>query len=182
MKIITQKKIKDTFSNFLKKVNVFNTKDRGFSIIANENITKGELVCILGGHVISTEKENELTKTIDDNCLQISDDFAIGIKNIKDTEPACFINHSCNPNCGFKGQIFLVAMKKINKGEEITFDYSMVLSKSKNTAPYKMKCFCGSKNCRKIIDDNGWKDPKIQKKYRGYFQWYLEEKIKKLNK
>ena len=69
-------------------------------------------------------------------------------------------------------------MRNIKKNEQITFDYAMTLFKSKNGPNYKLKCFCGEKNCRKFITNNDWKLKKLQKKYKGYFQYYLEEKIK----
>ncbi len=92
------------------------------------------------------------------------------------------INHSCSPNAGFKGQIVLVAMHDIKKGEQITFDYATVLSKPRGVdKEYEFKCNCGSVECRKSITWNDWKNPVLQKKYDGYFQWYLGEKIKELS-
>lgn len=60
------------------------------------------------------------------------------------------------------------------------FDTSEWLSKPKGLkAEYQFSCLCGAKNCRKKITWHDWKNPKLQKKYQGYFQWYLEEKIKR---
>lgn len=45
--------------------------------------------------------------------------------NIK-KNPARFINHSCRPNCeadGPDGKIFILSLRKIKPGEEITYDY-----------------------------------------------------------
>jgi hypothetical protein len=36
-----------------------------------------------------------------------------------------FINHSCDPNVGFAGDIVLVAMRDIRQGEELTADYAL---------------------------------------------------------
>ncbi len=47
--------------------------------------------------------------------MQIEERFVMGVKSDKDTEDTDFFNHSCNPNCGFKGQIFLAAMRDIKK-------------------------------------------------------------------
>ena len=104
----------------------------------------------------------------------------IGILDKSELEEADYFNHSCSPNAGFKGQIFLVSMRNIEAGEEITFDYAMVLHSSSNTDPYKMICKCGAPNCRKIITDDDWMIPELQESYDGYFQWYLQEKINKL--
>lgn len=35
-------------------------------------------------------------------------------------EPADFVNHCCEPSCGIRGQILLVAMKDLEPGEQIT--------------------------------------------------------------
>jgi uncharacterized protein len=75
-----------------------------------------------------------------------------------------------------------VAMCDIDAGKEITFDYAMALHETVNGLPYILDCACGSSNCRKRVTDNDWKLPKIQKRYDGYFQWYLQEKIDKTRK
>lgn len=36
-----------------------------------------------------------------------------------------FINHSCEPNVGFAGNIVLVAMREIDAGEELATDYAL---------------------------------------------------------
>ena len=41
---------------------------------------------------------------------------------------AMFINHSCNPNCEteeIKGRVWIKAIRKIEPGEEITYDYCL---------------------------------------------------------
>jgi len=163
------------------------TNKYGMGVFVKKIIKKGELVAIIGGHVLTIENENALmnNEDVSDKWVEISESFSIG--PVKKSEipgmPHVYINHSCNPNCGFKGQIFIIAMRNIEIEEEITFDYGMIISSNpKSTGYFKMKCLCGSKNCRGIIDEEGWKNPILQKRYKGYFQWYLEEKIKKLNK
>jgi hypothetical protein len=113
---------------------------------------------------------------------QINENFVIGMRNEEDIQPADHVNHSCDPNCGFKGQIRLVTMRDISVGEEITFDYAMVLCATKeNGLQYEMNCRCGSKNCRKFVTADDWKSLDLQKKYHGYFQEYLTEKIQDLS-
>ncbi len=87
-----------------------------------------------------------------------------------------FYNHSCEPNSGFGGNIVCVAMRDIKAGEELTIDYCM-----ERTEPdYRMDCNCRNPNCRNTITGNDWKNPELQAKYSGYFQWYIEQKIKSL--
>jgi hypothetical protein len=83
--------------------------------------------------------------------LQIDEDFVInGLDNEypREIEDSFFFNHSCEPNAGIKGQIFLIAMRDIRKGEEVTFDYAMCLHETKEARQYRMKCRCESPNCR----------------------------------
>jgi len=47
-----------------------------------------------------------------------------------------FINHSCEPNVGFAGNVVLVAMRDIEAGEELTTDYAMFDDyEGRSTAP-----------------------------------------------
>jgi len=177
-------KNKNIFSWMSPSIEVKDTGKYGKGIFAKKDIKKDEILIVMGGYIFDIEAENHLNSFNEDKPIEISECFSFSPRNRSDMEkmPQHYINHSCNPNCGFKGQLFIVAMKKIKKGEEILFDYAMVIaSNPKSTSYFKMKCLCGSKNCRGIINEEGWKIPQLQKKYAGYFQWYLEEKIKKLN-
>ncbi len=55
-------------------------------------------------------------------------------------------NHSCAPNTAYKG-LDVVALKKINKFEELTLDYSNFLDDS--MMPFQ--CHCGAPQCRGLI-------------------------------
>jgi len=95
--------------------------------------------------------------------------------------PQHYVNHFCAPNAGFKGQIFMVAMRSILAGEEVTYDYAMVMhSNPESDTFFTMKCHCGQPNCRKIVTEDDWQIPELQHRYDGYFQWYLQEKINKI--
>lgn len=149
----------------------------GGGIFTQSKIKKGALVAVLGGHVYKISEEEKLPEEIRDNGIQITEDLALGIINGKEIEDAIYFNHSCEPNIGIKGQIFMIAMRDILKDEQVTFDYAMTLGGKEK---YTMTCLCETKNCRGKITNNDWKLPSLQKKYKGYFQWYIEEKIKKL--
>lgn len=170
---------KETLSWINKKLDLKEIAGCGYGVFSTKKIKKGETLAISGGHIIPATEEAKLSNKINDHGLQVSEEMVLGMKNEAELEYACFFNHSCDPNAGIKGQIFMVAMRDIERGEQITFDYAMTLHKVKGLPPYKMKCLCGSKICRGIVTDSDWKIPALQKKYAGYFQWYLEEKIKK---
>jgi SET domain-containing protein len=164
------------FSWMNPKLEVKKTDKYGKGVFAVKNIKKDELLAIFGGYILTLKEEEKLLGEFSDTGMQIHDNFVLTSKNSK--ENTDYFNHSCDPNSGFKGQIFLVAMRDIKKGEEITFDYAMVLCSNKDAKLYKIKCLCGRKNCRGFITEEDWKIPKLQKKYNGYFQYFLQNKIK----
>ena len=122
---------------------------------------------------------NNLPEQLREFPMQIEERFVLSPPmNVTEPEDADFFNHSCEPNCGFRGQIFLVAMRDIKNNEEITFDYAMVVSKPIGSDfQFEMECNCGSTNCRKKITRDDWKIAELQKKYAGYFSEYLQERI-----
>jgi len=84
-----------------------------------------------------------------------------------------YVNHCCNPNAGLSGQIALVAMRDIQPGEEICFDYAM-----SDTRPYdEFACDCGAPNCRRHVTGSDWQLPELQKRYAGYFAPHVQRKI-----
>ena len=90
------------------------------------------------------------------------------------------VNHSCSPNCGIKlnetGGHNFVAIKKIGKHEEITFDYAM---RNYSIDHFPHECMCSSSACRRKI--TGWKDLSEAKKneYKDFVAPYLFELDKK---
>jgi SET domain-containing protein len=65
-----------------------------------------------------------------------------------------YFNHSCEGNVGFNERGDFVARRKIEKGEELLYDYGLAESNPR----FRMECSCGSSNCRKIITGNDWRD------------------------
>ena len=82
------------------------------------------------------------------------------------------LNHSCDPNLGIQGQIVFVALRDIEKDEELTFDYAMTDDEN-----YEMECNCGSRQCRGTITGKDWMRKDLQNKYDGYFSWFTQRKI-----
>jgi len=73
---------------------------------------------------------------------------------------ARFINHSCDPNCEteiIRGHIWIIALRDIKKGEEISYNYNYEIEDYKDHA-----CQCGSNRCiGYILDEDQW--PKMRK-------------------
>ena len=103
------------------KLEAKHSKTHGKGIFAKEYIQKGERLAIFGGDVMHIDEISALPVECQNYPMQIEERFVLGSRTAV-VEDADLFNHSCNPNSGFKGQIFLVAMRDIKKDEEITFD------------------------------------------------------------
>jgi SET domain-containing protein len=165
------------------KLEVKKSETHGKGVFATSRITAGERVAIFGGDVMAIDEIDDLPSRLQKYPMQIEERFVLGRRGAVKPEPADFFNHSCDPNCGFKGQIFLEAMRSIRIGEEVTFDYGMVVSESVNSdVVFEMNCRCNAPNCRKVITENDWKLRVLQRRYEGFFSQYLQEKIEALRK
>jgi hypothetical protein len=71
------------------------------------------------------------------------------------------MNHSCDPTTSWSNSTTLVALRDIEAGEEITYDYST----SDITQVFEMKCECGSSRCRGTITNRDYLDPAWQDHY-----------------
>ncbi|MDD5145205.1 MAG: SET domain-containing protein [Candidatus Pacebacteria bacterium] len=150
-------------------------------VFARKPIKKGEILVVFGGLVVKEEEYAGLKKgkfkKAESYGLGIEDGFYLITDREGKLEKADYFNHSCNPNAGIKGQITLVAMKDIKSGEEVTFDYTTT-----ECNKYRFRCYCRTKNCRGTITGDDWQKPELQRKYKGYFSYYIQEKINKLKK
>ena len=157
------------------------TQKYGIGVFAKKSLPKGTLLMIFGGYVLTREEEEKLPSRIRDVAITIDRNMVMGITKTRQLSDTDFVNHSCDPNSGIKGQISLVAMRNIKKNEQISFDYGTVLYRAHGAPIYELPCMCESKNCRKKITQYDWKLPDLQKRYKGFFPYYIQEEIDKLN-
>jgi hypothetical protein len=144
---------------------------KGMGSFAAEPIAAGETIAAFGGYVVSPEQLAELSEDVQSRSIQI--DEALFLAPNVEPEPGDFVNHSCEPNCGIRGSIMVVAMRDIAVGEEITFDYAMC-----DSSPYdEFVCECGEPTCRRLITGGDWLLPELQQKYDGWFSSYLAVRI-----
>lgn len=65
---------------------------------------------------------------------------------------ARWINHSCAPNCEAReedGQVFIYALRDIKRGEELNYDYGLIVEERHTPAVKRAyECRCGSDDCR----------------------------------
>jgi len=166
------------YSSYLNPKSESRSFDRrvGCGVFARAMISRGEVICLWGGRIVA---ENELDPTLShfhQRILQI--DEGLYLETPERLEPSDCFNHSCDPNLGFTGQIGLIAMRDIEAGEELRFDYAMC-----DGSPYdEFVCHCGSPSCRGRVGGNDWKNPVLWQKYEGYFSPYLARRIAALRR
>lgn len=145
----------------------------GCGVFAGSLILKGEVVSLWGGRIVHQTGLDRSMPRFAQRVLQLDEDLYL--VTAEEPEPNDCFNHSCDPNLGFFGQIGLIAMRTIQPGEELTFDYAM-----SDGGPYdEFDCQCGSSNCRKKVTGNDWKLPELWSRYKGYFSPYLARRIEK---
>ena len=143
----SKKEGKRNFFSKNPKLIVKDTKKYGKGVFAEEDIKKESVIYVLGGKKMSP---NVFYRVVNSNKEDIDDPLQIGKRTYIDLDKfSRSFNHSCNPNAGIRKSSEMFALTNINKGEQITFDYSSTIAPTK----WKMKCKCGSKNCRKILGD-----------------------------
>lgn len=153
----------------------------GKGVFAQKPISKGEIISIWGGCIVDKKKLCQMArknfKDIWDYATPVAEGYFLVSEHKKRLlEDDDYFNHSCQPNAGIKGHILMVAMRDIKAGEEITYDYAMTDAGFR----YRFRCCCGKESCRKIITSEDWKNPFLQKRYKGYFSWFVQEKINRL--
>eukprot|EP01114_Cavostelium_apophysatum_P014069 TRINITY_DN3550_c0_g1_i1.p1 TRINITY_DN3550_c0_g1~~TRINITY_DN3550_c0_g1_i1.p1 ORF type:complete len:247 (-),score=16.60 TRINITY_DN3550_c0_g1_i1:5-745(-) len=154
----------------------------GAGLFAIRPICKDELLVGWAGKVVHVteiiameESERTYILQIDEELFQVPpwEDY---------NEAADFVNHSCQPNAGFgTSSVSLVAMRDIEIGEEITFDYAMAEC-CEGLKGNEFECRCATPSCRGAFTGGDWKNPILWEKYQKYFSPYLRKKIKALKR
>jgi uncharacterized protein len=146
--------------------------EKGFGSFVIAQIKINEPVASFGGYV---SKQSYITN-LDDERISRSLQIDIDLFLVSGPKPESgdMLNHSCEPNCGAKGISTIVAARNIEIGEELTFDYAMT-----DASEYdEFTCKCRLENCRGKITGKDWENKEIQKKYIGWFSFYIEKLIK----
>lgn len=133
------------------------SKTHGNGIFAARKIPEGTNILEYEGKRITHEEADELHPTNPDDPFHTFF-FSLSCGKVIDGgqkgNDAKWFNHSCGPNCeaqeNQKGtKVYIVALRDIKKGEELTYDYGLVLDgritkKRRN----EYKCLCGTPECR----------------------------------
>ncbi|HEY2805944.1 MAG TPA: SET domain-containing protein-lysine N-methyltransferase [Gemmatimonadales bacterium] len=143
-----------------KKIEVRESTIQGRGVWAAAAIAKGDWIVEYSGERIS---HAEADMRYDDESMSRHHTFLfiVDSKTCIDAasggNEARLINHSCEPNCeailsAEDREIWIVALRKIEKGEELTYDYGYVMDgESIEEALRKYPCTCGAPKCRGTI-------------------------------
>jgi SET domain-containing protein len=127
----------------------------GKGVYAVRPIKAGDKVLEYKGEIITWKKAQDLHPH-DANqpnhtfYFHLDDGHVIDAKHTGNS--AKWINHSCKPNLEADqngNRIFLNALRDIKEGEELSYDYGMVID-ARQTSKLKKEyaCLCGATNCR----------------------------------
>lgn len=143
-------------------VKVIQTEKKGYGLVAEQTIAEGSFVYEYIGEVVDEETFRQ--RMIDYDTRKLRHFYFMMLTKdafIDATDKgslARFCNHSCSPNAfvdkwvvGDKLRMGIFAKRRIEEGEEITFDYNV-----DRYGAQLQPCYCGSANCL------GWMGGKTQ--------------------
>ncbi|XP_059205584.1 histone-lysine N-methyltransferase 2B isoform X2 [Centropristis striata] len=139
-------------------VGVYRSEIHGRGLFCKRNIEAGEMVIEYAGTVIRavlTDKREKYYDSKGIGCYMFRiDDFDV-VDATMQGNAARFINHSCEPNCysrvinvDGRKHIVIFALRKIYRGEELTYDYKFPIEDDNN----KLHCNCGARRCRRFLN------------------------------
>jgi SET domain-containing protein len=111
----------------------------GKGVFASTDIRAGEPILSFGGPLLHRSQVD-----FNDYHLQVDDEHYLGPSRLADD----YVNHSCDPNAGFRDGLVLVALRDIAQGEEITWDYSTAIDEPDFEG---FACRCHTPRCRGLV-------------------------------
>lgn len=146
------------------------TAKGGRAVLARERIPRGELLAVFAGAVLEAHELALLAPEQRRLVLQVDEQHYL-LSLVEGC--ADWVNHCCEPNAGLRGQVSLVALRDIEAGEEICYDYAM-----SDGSPYDgFECRCGAALCRGRVTGDDWMLEELWERYRGHFSPYLQARI-----
>jgi uncharacterized protein len=133
----------------------------GNGVFAVAPLKKGEEIIQYKGTLMTHDEADEMYgdggETGHTFLFTLNDDYIIDAN--RKGNIARWINHSCTPNCEAfveesengnprKDRVVIQAKRNIKPGEELTYDYGIVLEVAHTARLKKLwKCLCGSPKC-----------------------------------
>ena len=145
--------------------------DKGWGSYALRPIPAGTTVAAFGGAVTTRDVFDTLPDDRRSRSIQIDEDLFLVTSETP--EPGDMVNHSCEPSCGLMGANLVVAMRDLEPGDEVSFDYAMCDGSDYD----EFACQCDAPNCRGLVTGADWLKPDLQQRYAGWFSSYLARRI-----
>lgn len=151
----------------------FMTTNKGWGVQAKLPITKGTYILEYVGEVVAEREFKERMATlyardIHHYCLHL--DGGLVIDGQRMGSDCRFVNHSCSPNCEMQkwsvnglSRMALFALRNIQPGEELTYDYNFSLFNPAEGQP----CKCETRECRGVIGGKSQRVRPIEPKAGG---------------
>jgi SET domain-containing protein len=155
------KRSKDKPGKKKKNIEARQSEIHGNGVFALVGFDKGERIVRYKGALRTHDEVDADYGDIEEDghtfLFTLNDDYVIDA-NIKGTV-ARWINHSCDPNCeavveeddkgrSHKDKVFIEALRRIEPGEELTYNYGIVLDERHTPKLKKLwGCRCGAANC-----------------------------------
>ena len=152
----------------------------GVGVFSRIGFRRGDLLSVLQGQRISIPG---VKRRIDNSALRPADPLQISERFYIHLElPFIKVNHSCDPNTAVVGETDLVAIRSIDQGEELTFDYSLTewtYEKFGRHGKWSMNCHCRSPSCRGVISQFPYMPLNVKKDYfrKGVLPNFIMRKI-----
>ncbi|KAL5560222.1 hypothetical protein UlMin_036433 [Ulmus minor] len=135
------------------KTKLFKTENRGWGLLADENIKAGQFIIEYCGEVISWKEAKRRSQAYEVQGLRdafiISLNASESIDATKKGSLARFINHSCQPNCETRKwnvlgeiRVGIFAKQVIPIGAELGYNYNFEWY-----GGAKVRCLCGAATC-----------------------------------
>jgi SET domain-containing protein len=139
------------------RIIVRNSRIHGRGVYAARRLKAGEVIIEYKGERIGWKEADRRPPSDPDDphhtfYFSLSDGRTVIDANVGGNA-ARWINHSCDPNCETEesddGRVYIQAMRDIRKGEELNYDYALVIDE-RMTPSLKRSyaCHCGARNCR----------------------------------
>ncbi|TGK01772.1 S-adenosylmethionine decarboxylase [Leptospira langatensis] len=158
MSLRTQDKLKivNRFSYLRNSIDI-NTTDKGEPFVyTKERIPAGEVVAVWGGKAVHKDELTGLSGLSTPHRVH-RDFYLVSPLHDDGVDTVHYIRQSSDANCGFQGDITLVALKDIEAGQEVTFHPAM-----------KNPELAWARNEESEI---------VRKRFQGNFPTYIQSKI-----
>jgi uncharacterized protein len=157
-------------TNPLARVIVATTRN-GLGLLSTRPFQMNETIIKIVGRVVDADLLWKRGGKFADNCIRFGPETYLdpgdGVSR--------YLNHSCDANAAIRkenSQLFLFAVRRIRRADEITFDYSTTLG---DDDIWTMRCNCGNQSCRGRIKRFGSLPTTLKQDYveRGMVPKYI---------